>query len=140
MRTLLIAATAAACLVSVSAQAKTMKFHATLDGQQQVPPVQTNGHGTANATLNTATRRLTYTVNYSGLSGPAIAGHLHGPAKPGENARVQVPFKNPSSPIKGSAQLSEAQEKMLENGEMYVNIHTADHKGGEIRGQLEPVK
>jgi hypothetical protein len=48
-----------------------------------------------------------------------------------------VPFSgSPASPIKGSATLTDAQISDLEAGRTYINLHTANNKGGEIRGQL----
>ncbi len=86
---------------------------------------------------SSATKTLTWTVTYSGLSGPVTAGHVHGPAAPGANAGVLVPFSGDlASPIKGSATLTDAQISDLEAGKLYVNLHTADNKPGEIRGQL----
>ena len=91
----------------------------------------------ATASLDTATKSLTWTVEYSGLSGPATAAHIHGPADPGANAGIVVPFTgNLASPIKGSATLTDAQIAQLEAGKWYVNIHTEANKGGEICGQL----
>ena len=119
------------------AQAAEVNFKADLSGASEVPPVSTAGKGTATAALDTTTKTLTWTVTYSGLSGPATAGHIHGPAAPGANAGVLVPFSvSTASPFKGSATLTDAQIADLEAGRTYINIHTADNKGGEIRGQL----
>ncbi|HJU16155.1 MAG TPA: CHRD domain-containing protein [Stellaceae bacterium] len=121
------------------ASARMMSFTAQLSGASEVPPVTTNGKGAATATLNTTTRRLSWTVRYSDLSGPAKAGHIHGPAASGQNAPVMVPFTgNLKSPIRGSATLTPTQMSAVEAGKTYVNIHTAQHPAGEIRGQLEP--
>ncbi|WP_292712091.1 CHRD domain-containing protein [Mesorhizobium sp.] len=110
----------------------------TLDGAQQNPPVTTEGKGEADLGFNTATKQLSWNVTYSGLSGPATAGHIHGPAEKGENAGVAVPFKGaPKSPFKGAAILTDAQAADLMAGKYYINIHTAAHKDGEIRGQIE---
>jgi hypothetical protein len=115
-----------------------VKMSATLDGAQQVPPVETAGKGTAAITFDTDTKKLDWTVEYSGLTEAPAAGHLHGPAAKGENAGVQVPFEGPlASPIKGSAALTDAQAADLLAGKYYVNIHTPAHKDGEIRGQVE---
>jgi hypothetical protein len=124
-------------LLSGVARADQINFKADLSGASEVPPVTSAGKGTATASLDTATKTLNWTVTYSGLSGPATAGHIHGPAAPGANAGVLVPFTGGLvSPIKGSATLTDAQISDLEAGRTYVNLHTADNKGGEIRGQL----
>ena len=89
------------------------------------------------ATLNTATKELTYTLTFDNLTGPATAAHFHGPAAAGANAGVVVPLgNNPTSPIHGSKTLTDAQIADLEAGKWYVNVHTAANPGGEIRGQV----
>jgi hypothetical protein len=119
------------------ARAAQVTFKADLNAASEVPPITSAGKGAATATLDTATKTLNWAVDYSGLSGPATAAHIHGPADPGANAGVLVPFTGDlASPIKGSAVLTEAQIAQLEAGKWYVNIHTAANKGGEIRGQL----
>lgn len=116
------------------AHAEQMHFKAAL---APGPGVTSSGKGSATATLDTTTKMLTWDVDYSGLSGPATAAHIHGPADPGANAPIVVPFTgNLASPIKGSAALTDAQIQQLEAGKWYVNIHTEANKGGEIRGQL----
>ena len=119
------------------ARAEQINFKADLSGASEVPPVTTAGTGTATAALDTSAKTLTWTVTYSGLGGPATAGHIHGPAAPGANAGVLVPFSGSlASPLKGSATLTDAQISDLEAGRTYINLHTANNKGGEIRGQL----
>lgn len=136
-----VIAAVALFMVSGTGQAATRVFNATLNGTSEVPPTTSTGTGTATATLNTATRKLTWDVTYSGLSGPAKAAHIHGPAVPGKNAPVVIPFTgNLASPIKGSKTLTAAQAANLEAGKYYVNIHTAANPGGEIRGQLTPAQ
>jgi CHRD domain len=121
-------------LVWGSAQADQTKFKADL---APGPGVTSLGKGNATASFDSATKSLTWTVDYSGLNGPATAAHIHGPADPGANAGIVVPFSgNLASPIKGSATLTDAQIAQLEAGKWYVNIHTEANKGGEIRGQL----
>jgi hypothetical protein len=126
-----------AALFASPALAEMVKYKATLDGTQQSPPVTTKGKGTATLTFDTAKKTLSWNVKYSGLSGPATAAHIHGPAAMGENAGPVIPFKKLKSPIKGSATLTDAQAADLEAGKYYVNVHTAAHKDGEIRGQIE---
>jgi len=124
-------------LLGGGAQADQITFKADLASAAEVPPVTSPGKGSATASLDTTTKTLTWTVTYSGLSGPATAGHIHGPAALGANAGVLVPFSGDlASPIKGSATLTDAQVSDLEAGKLYVNLHTAANKPGEIRGQL----
>ena len=113
-------------------------FTAKLNGATEVPPTKSSGTGTATVDLDKATKTITYTITYSGLTGPAAAAHFHGPAAAGANAGVEVPIPVGPSPIKGTAKLTDAQMSDLESGKMYVNIHTAENKGGEIRGQVMP--
>ncbi|UDL89653.1 CHRD domain-containing protein [Mesorhizobium sp. PAMC28654] len=131
-------AISASFLLASPAFAETVKMKATLDGAQQNPPITTKGKGTAALTFDTTSKKLSWTVKYSGLSGPAIAGHIHGPAAIGENAGVVIPFTGKlKSPVKGSATLTDAQVTDLMAGKYYVNIHTAANKDGEIRGQID---
>ena len=118
------------------ASAETVYFKASLDAAHEVPANTTTGTGDALVTLDTATKTIKYTVTYIGLTGPAGAGHIPGPALPGANAGVVVPFKDAASPVTGSATLTDAQMADLMAGKYYVNFHTAANKGGEIRGQF----
>ena len=110
-----------------------------LSGAAEVPPVATSATGTAEVKLNKSTNLLSWKVSYSGLSGPATAGHFHGPAASGANAGVVLPFTGTmSSGMTGQATLTAAQLADLMAGRWYVNIHTAANPGGEIRGQVTP--
>ncbi len=131
------AAVLAAGLVSGAARAEMKHFAAHLTAAQEVPPKDSKGTGELAATLDTATKTLTYTLTYSGLTGPATAAHFHGPADPGKNAGVVVPIKPPESPAKGTATLTDDQIAQLEAGKWYVNVHTKANPGGEIRGQVQ---
>jgi hypothetical protein len=126
------------------AKAAPMSFTVPLTGAQQVPPVQTQGSGSAALTYDPATRVVTWNVTYSGLSSPVTMAHFHGPATAGQNAGVKVWISKKgepvSSPIKGEATFSEADAKDFAAGQMYINVHTNDHPGGEIRGQVTTPK
>lgn len=112
-------------------------YEARLAGTQEVPPVNSGGSGTAEIQVNTDTKAMTWKVTYTGLSGTATGAHIHGPASPGQNAGVVVPFTNVTAqPITGQATITPAQYADLAAGRWYVNVHTAANPGGEIRGQL----
>lgn len=119
------------------AEANLLTFSTQLRGANEVPPVLTMGSGQVDAVLNKDTNLLRWRLSYSGLSGPATAGHFHGPAPVGTNAGVVLPFPGQmSSPMEGSATLTAAQVADLMAGRWYANIHTAANPGGEIRGQM----
>jgi CHRD domain len=113
------------------------KYKATLDSKSEVPPNASTATGTADIDYDPASKKLSWKVTYSGLSGPPTAAHFHGPAEAGKNGGVAVPIPNiASSPTEGSATLTDAQAADLSSGKYYVNIHTAANPGGEIRGQV----
>src|ERR1700760_2987729 len=66
------------------------KYKATLDGKSEVPANSSAGKGTADIDYDAATKKMTWKLTYSGLSGPATAAHFHGPAEAGKNAGVEV--------------------------------------------------
>ena len=129
--------TLAACVMFASpAFAETVAFKADLKASEEVPPNESKATGTVTATYDTASKKLSWKGNYSGLTGPATMAHFHGPAEPGKNAGVAVPIAPSASPFENSANLTDAQAADLLAGRWYVNVHTGAHPGGEIRGQL----
>ena len=127
----------ATCLAAVSpVLAETVTLKGNLASAAEVPPNDSAATGTVTVTFDTASKKATWQGSYSGLSGAPTAGHFHGPADPGKNAGVAVPITPNTSPLKGSADLTDAQAADLLGGKWYVNIHTDAHKGGEIRGQV----
>jgi hypothetical protein len=138
LSTLLSLAVLAAVAAS-PALAETVRLRAQLSGRNEVPANTSPARGNVQATLDTATRVLSWRVEYEGLSGPSTGMHFHGPAEAGANAGVVVPI--PSSPaessiVGGEATLSPEQMADLLAGRWYANIHTAANPGGEIRGQM----
>ena len=113
-------------------------FEASLSGSQEVPPAATSATGAAEIQFNENTNKLTWKVTYNGLTGPATAGHIHGPAAMGQNAGVVIPFTGNlnAQPVMGETTITPAQYADLAAGLYYVNIHTDRFPAGEIRGQL----
>jgi len=140
LKTFACAAAAVSLFAAGAANAATQHFMATLKGSDEVPANDSAGTGMVMATLDTDAKTLSYSVEYSGLTGPATMAHFHGPADPGMNAPPVIAISNPTSPSSGSATLTDAQITDLQAGKWYFNVHTAAHKGGEIRGQVLPEK
>lgn len=139
--TLFTALAAAAAVFAGATQAEILNFTATLDGAAETPATASAGKGTASVALDTDSKHITWTIAYSGLSGAPTMAHFHGPAAVGVAAGVVVPITGDlASPIKGSAELDDGQIGDLRAGLWYVNIHSAQHPKGEIRGQLSQAK
>jgi len=118
------------------ANAEKIAMKLNLSGASEVPPNDSKATGTADVNYDTASKMLTWKVTYSGLTGPATMAHFHGPAEPGKNAGIMIPFKDVASGAQGSATLTDTQATDLMAGKMYINVHTAAHPGGEIRAQV----
>jgi len=125
-------------------QAAVESFKVSLTGTQQVPAVETTGTGTADLSYDPATRVVSWSITYTGLSGPVTMAHFHGPAEAGKNAGVQLSLLQQGSaaesPIKGQATLTAEQAEQFVAGQWYINLHTQAHPGGEIRAQVTPSK
>jgi hypothetical protein len=123
--------------VLLAGPASAETFKVALDAKSEVPPNASTATGTADVDYDPATKKLSWKLTYSGLTGPAMAAHFHGPAEAGKNAGVAVAIPNAgSSPAEGSATLTDAQAADFEAGKYYINVHTAANPGGEIRGQV----
>lgn len=127
-------AAAALLLFSTAAIAKTVSLSGDFAGENGATN-QPAGH--VDATLDTVTHRLKYTIDYSGLSGPVTMAHFHGPAKPGVAAGVMKPIPGPyKSGMSHTATLDAKTQSAMLNGMTYVNLHTKAHPKGEARAQL----
>ncbi len=114
-----------------------VKLTAKLTAAQEVPKQSvtvTGGSGTFAATLSG--RRLSWRLTFSGLSGPALAAHVH-LGKAGVAGAVAVPLCGPcASGAHSATTVSAAVSAALLHGGAYVNVHTKKNPNGEIRGQV----
>lgn len=142
MRSSLLAVLAMGAILSAGAAlAEVVHFTAKLDGASETPPRDTKATGSADVTLDTVTKVLSWKVDYAGLTGPATMAHFHGPAAPGSAAPPTVPLTGDlTSPMKGTAAITDGQIGDLRGGLWYFNIHTAKYPPGEIRGQVMQAK
>jgi hypothetical protein len=134
--TLAAFACVAIMVFAAPAAAETINLKADLKGTNEVPPNDSKATGTVTATYDTAAKKLTWKGSYSNLSGPASAAHFH-TGEAGKNGGVAIPIPGADKPsFEGSATLTDAQAADLMAGRLYVNVHTAANKAGEIRGQV----
>jgi CHRD domain len=124
----------------VAAPAKALTVSATLTPAQEVPKPTGKLSATSGSFTGTMTPsgKLTYTLTFKGLSGPATASHLH-KGKPGTSGPVVVPLCPPgcTSPLKGTKTVSKSFLAAMKGGDAYVNVHTKKNPGGEIRGLVK---
>lgn len=131
------------------------RYSATLNGASEVPAVTTSGFGTFQMTLNDD-NILSYTLEFSGLGSNSTQAHFHGPASTTQNANILVDLNaaasgrtitlgSTSGTASGTIDLNvdisttltaAAFRQMLDLGQLYVNVHTQQRSGGEIRGQI----
>jgi Cu/Zn superoxide dismutase len=137
---------AAARSWSVAPGAAPMKYVAKMTGPSEVPANTEKGTGTASFTMDGT--NVTYTITVADLTGPATAAHIHigGPtvaggvaygfkvtaAASGTIATGTIDLTKPASATVSGDSL----KALFNNGNAYVNVHTAAHPGGEIRGQV----
>jgi len=146
MAAIVASATAIACGSDDSVTVPgSVTFGTTMNGAGENPAKNVPGVGTA--TIVKSAGVYTFTINFSGMSGPLTGAHIHGPAAVGENANVIVPFSTTGAGTSGTltgtftstntaAISNDSLDVLMTNGNAYVNLHTAANPGGEIRGQL----
>ncbi|MEY2410697.1 MAG: hypothetical protein QOF48_3367, partial [Verrucomicrobiota bacterium] len=129
----------------VAPQSAAVPFTAWISGLNERPtPLANSAAGLGLFSL--AGDRLAFNISYSGLSGPAIAAHIHGATNAANSAAVQIdlsPYNGGAFStrgiLSGSVILTPAQRSMVLNGLAYVNFHTTAQPGGEARGQITTV-
>src|SRR3990172_2744408 len=109
----------------------------TLSGTREIPPVTTSASGNGAITVS-PDRSVSGSITTTGVA--ATAAHIHDGA-PGKNGPVIIPLVRTSEnvwSVPAGVRLTEAQPESYRAGNLYVNVHSAANKGGEIRGQLRP--
>jgi hypothetical protein len=135
-----------------SSYAQNQQYRAKLDGNNEVPPVNTTAEGVIN--FKTKNDMMTWKMNVTGIT-EGTGAHIH-QGKIGENGDIVVDLMKVSKhsdtakgmimrgnvtdssltgPMEGKT-VADLQTAMT-NGDTYVNVHTDDHPDGEIRGQVK---
>ncbi len=118
------------------ANAKDVKV--TLTGDQEVPPVTTDAKGTGKIRI-AKDKTVTGKITVTGIDG--TMGHIHEGPAPGKNGPPIITLEkgaDGSWSVPAGSKLTDDQYAAFKAGSLYVNIHSADHKGGEIRAPLKP--
>ncbi len=135
-RLALISGLAAAFLSACAMMGMHGPMRVTLSGDQQSPPVKTSARGSGTITV-TADKSVSGSVTTTGVAG--MAAHIHeGPA--GRNGPVIIPLTKSGDntwSVPAGAKLTDSQFASFKAGNLYVNVHSAANKDGEVRGQLK---
>ena len=132
----------AGCETMSSAWDSTKTFfsgsNVTLSGDEEVPPVKTSASGSGTITVK-EDRSVSGSVTTTGVT--ATGAHIH-LAPRGKIGKIIIPLTKSSDgntwSVPAGAKLTDAQYEAYKAGSLYVNVHSAANKGGEIRGQLKP--
>lgn len=106
-------------------------------GAEEVPPVTTAAAGGGTITVGPD---MTVSGKVATTDVAGKMAHIHQGAA-GKSGPVLIPLDKDGEhgwAVPAGAKLTEAQYRAFKAGELYVNVHSAEHKGGEIRGQLRP--
>ncbi len=115
----------------------TKNVQVTLSGSQEVPPVTTAAKGFGTITVG-EDKSVSGNVTTAGVVG--VAAHIHDGAA-GKNGPVIIPMVKTSDntwSVVAGAKFTDAQYENFKAGNLYVNVHSAANKGGEVRGQIKP--
>ena len=120
------------------------RFVTSLTGAAQVPAVVSPGTGSGTVFLNSTEDQITVNASFASLTSNTNASHIHGPAPAGVNAGVLFSLDGLQIGTTGivadqTYAITAAQVSDLKAGQHYINVHTVNNAGGEIRGQLGAV-
>ena len=147
MRRPLLLASALGITLAVTAgasarpQATSIQIGTVMNAAKEVPAPTGDVSGargtfTATVTKGATGASVAWQMSYSGLTGDAVAAHIH-QAATGSAGGVVLALCGPcQSPMSGTGNLTQAALDALEAGDAYVNVHTPTNGAGEIRGQL----
>jgi hypothetical protein len=126
---------AAALTVGGAAFAKTVKV--SLTGSEETPPVTTSATATGTIKIN-KDKSVSGSIKTTGIDG--TVAHIHVGA-PGESGPPIITLEKTADgvwSVPAGSKLTDEQYASFKAGNLYVNVHSAEHKPGEIRAQLKP--
>lgn len=122
-------------LGSYSRAALAAEVEVDLEGSQEVPPVETEASGSGTITI-AEDGTVSGSVTTTGVEG--TMAHIHTGAEGMNGPPIVTLTKSGNTfTVPANTKLTDAQRASLDNGELYVNVHSAAHPGGELRAQLE---
>jgi CHRD domain-containing protein len=109
----------------------------TLSGAEETPPVQTTASGSGTISI-ADDKTVGGSVKTTGIEATAAHIHVGAAGKAGPPIITLTKGADGAWSVPAGSKLTDAQYANFKAGELYVNVHSAEHKPGEIRGQLKP--
>jgi hypothetical protein len=128
-------AAAAFAVGSGAALAKDVKV--TLTGSEETPPVTTSATATGTIKINKE-KAVSGGIKTTGIDGLAAHIHLGAPGQAGPPVITLEKGADGVWSVPAGSKLTDEQYAAFKAGNLYVNVHSAEHKPGEIRAQLKP--
>ncbi len=132
------AALLAAIALAVGSEAVIAKdVKVNLTGAEETPPVSTSasGHGVIKVAND---KTVSGSIKTSGIEGLAAHIHVGAPGQSGPPIITLTKGADGTWTVPAGSKLTDEQYQSFKSGDLYVNVHSAEHKPGEIRGQLKP--
>ena len=128
---------AAAGLIAFTGLTFAVDLKVTLIGAEETPPVTTAATGTGTITI-AADKTVSGTIKTMGIVGTVAHIHLGAPGQSGPPIITLDKTAEGVWVVPAGSKLTDEQYASFKAGNLYVNVHSAEHKPGEIRGQLKP--
>lgn len=110
-----------------------------IDGTQEVPPTSSTGVGCGFISLDLTGNNLSYDIRYANLTSAETAAHIHGFGGPTQNAGIKHTLPAGARKLGNWAYGAvQSDENLIKAGLTYINVHTTNFPGGEVRGQIQP--
>jgi hypothetical protein len=128
---------AAVIFVASSASVLAVDLKVKLTGAEETPPVTTSASGTGTITI-AADKSVSGTIKTTGIDGTVAHIHVGAPGQSGPPIITLEKSADGVWSVPAGSMLTDAQYASFKAGNLYVNVHSAEHKPGEIRAQLKP--
>ena len=127
----------AAAAVAFSGWGFAVDLKVKLTGAEEIPPVATSATGGGTISIN-ADKSVSGTIKPEGLDGTVAHIHVGAPGESGPPIITLNKSADGAWSVPPGSQLTDEQYSSFKAGKLYVNVHSAAHKAGEIRAQLTP--
>jgi len=128
---------ASLAVVAIGSSAFATDVKLKLSGTEETPPVTTSASGTGTIVVG-ADKSVSGTIQTAGIEGTVAHIHVGAPGQSGPPIITLTKGANGGWSVPAGSKLTDDQFASFKSGNLYVNVHSAEHKAGEIRGQLKP--